>query len=105
VLTDHAPTGYATLSLHDALPILGAADVDRLIGAVASRVDVHPNAEITIEANPDDLDEVYVKALRTTPINRFSIGIQSFFEEDLRDRKSTRLNSSHVKISYAVFCL
>lgn len=64
--------------------LLGAADVDRLIGAVATRFDVHPNAEITIEANPDDLDEVYVKELRATPINRFSIGIQSFFEEDLR---------------------
>src|SRR5690606_6790475 len=64
--------------------LLATADIDKLIGVVASHFDVHPNAEITIEANPDDLDEVYVKALRTTPINRFSIGIQSFFEEDLR---------------------
>jgi oxygen-independent coproporphyrinogen-3 oxidase len=45
---------------------------------------VSSNAEITIEANPDDLNPQRVKELRQTLINRFSIGIQSFFEEDLR---------------------
>src|SRR5690606_34662361 len=35
-------------------------------------------------ANPDDLDQAKVQALRQTPVNRFSIGIQSFYEEDLR---------------------
>src|SRR5690606_17321011 len=46
--------------------------------------EITPDAEITLEANPDDLDIHKVKAFRTTPINRFSIGIQSFYEEDLR---------------------
>ena len=64
--------------------LLTAADIDRLIAAVSSHFPIHADAEITIEANPDDLDEPYIKALRTTPVNRFSIGIQSFFEEDLR---------------------
>jgi len=64
--------------------LLGASDIDRLIGAVADHFAIRPDAEVTIEANPDDLDNMYVQTLRATPINRFSIGIQSFFEEDLR---------------------
>jgi len=40
--------------------------------------------EITLEANPDDLIKEKLAFFRSTPINRFSIGIQSFFEEDLR---------------------
>lgn len=40
--------------------------------------------EITLEANPDDLTEEYVRGLRTLPINRISIGIQSFHDRTLR---------------------
>ncbi|MEM9930699.1 MAG: coproporphyrinogen-III oxidase family protein, partial [Bacteroidota bacterium] len=40
--------------------------------------------EITLEANPDDLDEATISLLAASPVNRLSIGIQSFFEEDLR---------------------
>ena len=64
--------------------LLAAADINRLIGAVGKHFDIQPDAEITIEANPDDLDPEKAQAWRATPINRFSIGIQSFFEEDLR---------------------
>ena len=42
------------------------------------------NPEITLEANPDDLSEEQILQLSTSPINRLSIGIQSFFEEDLQ---------------------
>lgn len=42
-----------------------------------------PNAEITLEANPDDLNAEKLAALRRTPVNRLSIGIQSFAEADL----------------------
>ena len=45
---------------------------------------IAPGAEITFEANPDDLDAKYIRALRTTPVNRLSIGIQSFRDEDLK---------------------
>ncbi len=41
-------------------------------------------AEITLEANPDDLTEEYVQGLRTLPFNRVSIGIQSFHDHTLR---------------------
>lgn len=40
--------------------------------------------EITLEANPDDLTEAYVQALRSLPINRISIGIQSFHDRTLK---------------------
>src|SRR5690606_24664626 len=45
---------------------------------------VHSEPEITIETNPDDLDETKIKTFKSFPINRFSIGIQSFFDEDLK---------------------
>ncbi|MFK8101818.1 MAG: radical SAM family heme chaperone HemW [Saprospiraceae bacterium] len=45
---------------------------------------IAPNAEITLEANPDDLNLASLTALKATPINRLSIGIQSFTEEDLQ---------------------
>jgi oxygen-independent coproporphyrinogen III oxidase len=46
--------------------------------------DIDADAEITLEANPDDLTNEKIKELRATPINRFSIGIQSFYDEDLQ---------------------
>ncbi|MEM9819439.1 MAG: radical SAM family heme chaperone HemW [Bacteroidota bacterium] len=45
---------------------------------------IAPDAEITLEANPDDLTAEKIKMLRKSPINRLSIGIQSFSEEDLQ---------------------
>ncbi|SEL73207.1 radical SAM family heme chaperone HemW [Parapedobacter koreensis] len=64
--------------------LLEAIDILQLIDEVAARFHIQPDAEITIEANPDDLSSTKLQALKKTPINRFSIGIQSFFEEDLR---------------------
>lgn len=45
---------------------------------------VNPEAEITIEANPDDLTPEYIAMLRTLPFNRLSMGIQTFKEDTLR---------------------
>jgi oxygen-independent coproporphyrinogen-3 oxidase len=45
---------------------------------------VDPAAEVTLEANPDDISEVSLPDWKEAGINRLSIGIQSFFEEDLR---------------------
>jgi oxygen-independent coproporphyrinogen-3 oxidase len=64
--------------------LLSANELQILLGEIVDQFDVNSNAEITIEANPDDLNPQKVKELRQTLINRFSIGIQSFFEEDLR---------------------
>ena len=64
--------------------ILAVDDIQKLIDKVAEHFEIAADAEITLEANPDDLSMDKVQALRATPINRFSIGIQSFYEEDLR---------------------
>lgn len=64
--------------------ILSANELQNLIGIIVDQFEVSPKAEITLEANPDDLNPQKVRELRQTFINRFSIGIQSFFEEDLR---------------------
>lgn len=64
--------------------LLTATEIQQLIDAVTTCYPVTADAEITLEANPDDLDAHLLLTLRKTPVNRFSIGIQSFFEEDLR---------------------
>lgn len=64
--------------------ILSAEEIQRFIDHIASIYEVSADAEITLEANPDDLEARHVEQLRKTQVNRFSIGIQSFYEEDLR---------------------
>ena len=64
--------------------LLSADELQLLILEITDNYDVSSSAEITLEANPDDLSPQKVRELRQTPINRFSIGIQSFFEDDLK---------------------
>ncbi|WP_129715945.1 radical SAM family heme chaperone HemW [Pedobacter sp. SYP-B3415] len=64
--------------------ILPPAALGKLFGTIEQHFSVAAEAEITLEANPDDLDAATIKMLRTLPVNRFSIGVQSFFDEDLR---------------------
>lgn len=45
---------------------------------------VEKNAEITVEANPDDISKQWLTELRETPVNRLSIGVQSFDDSDLQ---------------------
>lgn len=64
--------------------ILAVADLRMLIDEVYKNYTVAENPEITVEANPDDLTEERIIELSENKINRLSIGIQSFFEEDLK---------------------
>lgn len=64
--------------------ILPIADLKMLIDQVYENYTVAENPEITVEANPDDLSEERIIALSENKVNRLSIGIQSFFEEDLK---------------------
>src|SRR5207247_8345763 len=97
------PVTYAsyTLSLHDALPISpvranleqnGAVAVGFSPPTIARAVQVKGVAGAVGEPEEDDLERV-------------ERHVRSFVAEAERDRKSTRLNSSHEWISYAVFCL
>ena len=65
---------------------LTTEEIGRILGSIAENYAVEniENLEITLEANPDDLTEEYVTALRTLPINRISMGIQSFHDRTLR---------------------
>ncbi|HWR94155.1 MAG TPA: radical SAM family heme chaperone HemW [Flavobacterium sp.] len=64
--------------------LLPIADLKFLISAVYENYNVVKNPEITLEANPDDLSTERIIELSKSPINRLSIGIQSFFEDDLQ---------------------
>lgn len=64
--------------------ILDIADLKFLIDTVYQNYKVTDNPEITVEANPDDLNPETILELAHSPVNRLSIGIQSFFEDDLK---------------------
>src|SRR5690242_21323780 len=97
LFNDTATTEIYTLSLHDALPIWMAdairADSLKYLSfeAIARSVDLHG----------DQLCQACLNSLYPT-----AAGTQLYqLELNRADRKSTRLNSSHMSISYAVFCL
>ncbi|MFA8433937.1 MAG: radical SAM family heme chaperone HemW [Marinifilaceae bacterium] len=58
-------------------------EIESMIGFIRNNFAVKNDAEITIEANPDDLTGSYLKGLAESAVNRLSIGIQSFHDEDL----------------------
>ncbi|MDC1262238.1 radical SAM family heme chaperone HemW [Polaribacter sp.] len=64
--------------------MLSAKEISLLIAAVYKHHTVVASPEITLEANPDDLSEEKIIELSHTPVNRLSIGVQSFFEKDLK---------------------
>lgn len=63
---------------------LGGAGVARAISAVRSRASLAPAAEVTIEANPEDVTDDAVAEWRDAGVNRLSIGAQSFHDDVLR---------------------
>src|SRR5690606_39361245 len=83
---DAATTEIYTLSLHDALPICAGGD----------------GARVRPCSRPGDRGGEHQRPYRVRGVGRARGGGAS---GEGGDRKSTRLNSSHVKISYAVFCL
>src|SRR5690606_40286592 len=93
-----ATTAIYTLSLHDALPIfaehVGRQDVPTIL---AGDFNVKEDAELAL------LEETILT--KAASAATFPSWKPTKALDHLLDRKSTRLNSSHVKISYAVFCL
>jgi len=64
--------------------VLSNDEINFLISEVYKNYKVAENPEITLEANPDDLSAERILELSKSPINRLSIGIQSFYEDDLK---------------------
>ncbi|MDZ4072005.1 MAG: radical SAM family heme chaperone HemW [Sediminibacterium sp.] len=64
--------------------LLSGSELEILLNTLNEHYTIAPNAEITLEANPDDIDPKTLNQWHQAGINRLSIGIQSFFEEDLQ---------------------
>lgn len=64
--------------------MISTADLHALLTAIHNHFEIAPSPEITLEANPDDLDFAQLQLLREAGINRLSIGIQSFHDAVLR---------------------
>ena len=64
--------------------LLSVEELGRIYRAIAERWDVSGVEEFTMECNPDDLSEEYLRALCELPINRLSIGVQSFVDDELK---------------------
>lgn len=63
--------------------LLSSEELNTIFDEIFKHYSVSDTAEITLEANPDDLSKHKIEELASTKINRLSIGIQSFFQEDL----------------------
>lgn len=64
--------------------LLSKQEILEVFDVLKSNFEIDKAAEITLEANPDDLTEEKIVGLKDTPINRLSIGIQSFYDDDLK---------------------
>lgn len=64
--------------------LLTLDQINDILATINDNYNVSPTAEITLEANPDDLTVEKVEELAISPVNRLSIGVQSFFETDLK---------------------
>jgi oxygen-independent coproporphyrinogen III oxidase len=85
--------------------ILPANEIERILNELRENFDISTDAEITLEANPDDIDAAKLDQWKHAGINRLSIGIQSFVEDDLkwmnRAHNATQaINSIHLAQQY-----
>ena len=76
--------------------LLSVDEIRGLLHLINMHYPVAENPEITLEANPDTLSPEYLAALRETGVNRLSIGIQSFFDDDL-NYLGRKHNSTHAR--------
>ena len=73
--------------------LLSSGELKMIFDTIYSNFALAVDAEITLEANPDDLSRERLEMLKRAGINRLSIGVQSFFEEDL-----TLMNRAHNEV-------
>lgn len=85
------PTPLASVYFGGGTPsVCTPTELSQLLEAVIKKHDLLPNAEITLEANPDDLDKSYLEELCAMGFNRLSVGVQSFHDSEL-----TMMNRAH----------
>jgi oxygen-independent coproporphyrinogen III oxidase len=64
--------------------LLSPSEIEKILDLISSKFSVAQNAEISLEANPGTVDKDKLRAFRSAGINRISIGVQSFDDEDLK---------------------
>lgn len=91
-----------TLYLGGGTPsLLEISELDEIFFEFFKYYQLTPDAEVTLEANPDDLTPEKLVALRNnTPVNRLSIGIQSFYEADLKYMNRSHTAEQAEKVLY-----
>jgi len=77
--------------------LLDTEEIQQILAQINTLFKVATDAEITLEANPDDLTIPKIKSLKAAGINRLSIGIQSFYDEDLSDMNRAH-NANEAKV-------
>lgn len=63
--------------------LLSAKEMNDIFDCLSIHFKIDTDAEITFEANPDDIDPAFVERIMDSPVNRLSIGVQSFIDDDL----------------------
>ena len=72
-------------------------EIEKILDTIYNNYSISAKAEITLEANPDDLIQDKIKEIAQTKVNRLSIGVQSFIERDLK--LMNRAHNSHEAIN------
>lgn len=82
---DELPGTVETIYFGGGTPsLLSGEELDSIFETIHKHYTISDDPEITLEANPDDLDPDKIRMLYHSPVNRLSIGVQSFFDEDLK---------------------
>ena len=98
--TDLSNTTIETIYFGGGTPsLLTQKQLDKILNVIYKHYKISKSPEITLEANPDDLDFDKLKMLKSLSVNRLSIGVQSFFDEDLK-----LMNRAHQSLE-AKLCL
>lgn len=103
---DELPESIKTIYFGGGTPSrLTKQHFEKIFDTLYSNFNINPTAEITVEVNPDDLSTEYIKILSCLPINRLSIGIQSFNDNELiflsrRHTASQAINSVKECLNY-----
>lgn len=82
--------------------LLSPKQLDSIINTIYKNYNVKSNLEFTLEANPEDIDDDFLKYLKDTTVNRLSLGIQSFHDEDLHFLN--RIHSAHTGEQAIIDC-
>ncbi len=82
---DYIRGSFSTIYIGGGTPsVLTLQQIEKIFNYIYKVFPIESDAEITIECNPDDMTPEFVEFLRTMPVNRISMGVQTFSEKRLR---------------------